>query len=233
MTDSNLQTLPILAAKNLHKSFYDGNQTLTILQGIDLTVYPGERIAIVGVSGSGKSTLLQVLGGLDFPQQGTVTLAGKSIHTLSETKRCSLRNQYLGFIYQFHHLLPEFTVLENVLLPVLLKTKITKLHKEKAMALLKAVDLHHRSHYKMAALSGGERQRTAIIRALITQPACILADEPTGNLDEATAEKVYQALIDLKQIGTALVVVTHDQRLANLMDRTLVLEKGKLTENSL
>ena len=226
----NKSSTAVLACDNLHKTFYAGKRELAILQNVNLAIAPGEQVAIVGVSGAGKSTLLHLLGGLDSPTRGTVTVAGENIHSLSESKRCRLRNTQLGFIYQMHHLLPEFTVMENVMMPLLLRGKLTAQHKAHTLALLEAVGLGHRLHHAMASLSGGERQRTAIARALVTAPACVLADEPTGNLDGATAQRVYETMRHLKgKQGTAFLIVTHDERLASQMDRVLTLEKGILT----
>lgn len=225
----NKASSPILTCDNLHKTFHDGKRQLAILQDVSLAVEPGEQVAIVGVSGAGKSTLLHILGGLDAPTEGTVTVAGENIHGLSESKRCRLRNQQLGFVYQMHHLLPEFTVMENVMMPLLISGKPTAQHKEDTVALLEAVGLGDRINHAMGALSGGERQRTAIARALVTKPACVLADEPTGNLDEATAQSVYETMLNLQgREGTAFLIVTHDERFASRMDRMLTLEKGLL-----
>ncbi|MHA7841154.1 MAG: ABC transporter ATP-binding protein [Gammaproteobacteria bacterium] len=225
----NNSSSSILSCDNLHKIFHDGKRELSILRGASLAIQPGEQVAIVGVSGAGKSTLLHILGGLDAPTKGVVKVAGKNIHALSEGKRCRLRNQKLGFVYQMHHLLPEFTVMENVMMPLFLSNTPTAKHKEETLALLEAVGLGDRIHHKMGALSGGERQRTAIARALVTKPACVLADEPTGNLDETTAHTVYETMLNLRgREGTAFLIVTHDRRFAASMDRVLSLEKGAL-----
>jgi len=219
----------VLSCRDLNKTFVDGKTKINVLQNVNLNVQRGEQIAIVGASGSGKSTLLHILGGLDNPTSGQVILDGRDIHSLSETQRCQLRNHSLGFIYQFHHLLPEFTTLENVCIPLLLGNTKVKLAKEKAAYLLAKVGLQDRLQHRIGELSGGERQRTAIARALVTKPRCILADEPTGNLDKKTAEQVYAAMLELnKELGTSIVLVTHDLQLAERMDRVLSIESGHL-----
>lgn len=219
----------VLACQNLTKTFHDGSLYVEVLQSINLSIERGERIAIVGPSGAGKSTLLHILGGLDQPTQGQVLVAGKKLSDVGDAERSHLRNQYLGFVYQFHHLLPEFTVLENVCIPLLLRKIKPYTAKEKALALLTKAGLEKRQHHKLAELSGGERQRTAIVRALVTDPLCVLADEPTGNLDNRTADRVYQMMLDLNnELNTSLVIVTHDMHLANKMDRILHLENGCL-----
>lgn len=219
----------ILSCKNLSKTFHDGSLYVEVLKPINFSIHPRERIAIVGPSGAGKSTLLHLLGGLDKPSSGQVFLAGHNLATLSEIKRSHLRNQYLGFIYQFHHLLPEFTVLENTCIPLLLAGINPKIAEKKALSLLKKVNLLPRKQHKLGELSGGERQRTAIVRALINDPLCVLADEPTGNLDSHTAEQVYQTLLELNdELNTSLIIVTHDRKLASRMDRVLQMDDGKL-----
>lgn len=220
---------PVLSCSNLSKTFHDGSLYVEVLKPINFSVQARERIAIVGPSGAGKSTLLHLLGGLDQASSGEVFLAGQNLAQLTEVHRSHLRNRYLGFIYQFHHLLPEFTVLENTCIPLLLSGVKPALAKTKALSLLKKVGLLHRQEHKLGELSGGERQRTAIVRALINNPLCILADEPTGNLDSHTAEQVYQTLLELnEEFNTSLVIVTHDQNLASRLDRILHMEDGKL-----
>lgn len=219
----------VLNCIGLSKTFHDGALNVDVFQGIDLAVQAGERIAIVGPSGSGKSTLLQIIGGLDKASSGQVLVAGHNFAKMSDAERSRLRNRYLGFVYQFHHLLPEFTVTENVCIPLLLRGTKPKQAKQKADYLLAKVGLEKRRHHKLGELSGGERQRTAIIRALVTDPLCVLADEPTGNLDGRTAEKVYQLMLDLnREFNTSLIIVTHDLNLAARMDRVLQLENGSL-----
>jgi lipoprotein-releasing system ATP-binding protein len=226
---NQLNQRPVLACKDLGKSYHDGALHVDVFQRINFAIYPGERVAIVGSSGSGKSTLLHIIGGLDQPTNGRVLIAGRDFSGLSDNERSRLRNQYLGFVYQFHHLLPEFTVLENVCVPLLLRGTKPKAAREKALDLLSRVGLEKRQAHKLGELSGGERQRTAIIRALVTDPLCVLADEPTGNLDNRTADKVYQLMLDLnKDLNTSLVLVTHDLHLAAKMDRILHLEDGGL-----
>jgi len=220
----------ILDCQNLSKSYHDGQTTIEVLKGINLTINKGERIAIVGPSGSGKSTLLHLLGGLDNPTSGEVSVENASWRTLTEKQRCQLRNKYLGFIYQFHHLLPEFSALENVCMSLLLGNASITSAKEKAKAILTEVGLANRLTHKPSQLSGGERQRVAIARALVHQPLCVLADEPTGNLDNATAAKVFDLMLDLnKNQNTALIIVTHDQHLAARMDRILTIQDGVLS----
>jgi lipoprotein-releasing system ATP-binding protein len=221
----------ILSSKKLSKSYNDGASKIEVLKNIDLSIAKGERLAIIGPSGSGKSTLLHLLGGLDKPSSGEVCIKDVNWQQINEKKRCQLRNQGLGFIYQFHHLLPEFTALENVCMPLLLANESVKMAAEKAGAILDAVGLKLRKEHKPAQLSGGERQRVAIARALVHQPYCVLADEPTGNLDQATAAKVFDLMLELNQkMNTALVIVTHDHQLAKRMDRVLVLGEGVLAD---
>lgn len=224
---------PVLICKNLGKTFQDGALFVDVFQHVNFTVQAGERIAIVGPSGAGKSSLLHILGGLDRPTTGQVIIAGQDAASLGDAERSRLRNRYLGFVYQFHHLLPEFTVLENVCIPLLLRGMKPKLAADKAMGLLSKVGLEKRRDHKLGELSGGERQRTAIIRALVTDPLCVLADEPTGNLDNRTADKVYQMMLDLnRELNTSIVIVTHDLHLAAKMDRILRLDRGTLNDLS-
>lgn len=220
---------PVLVGQELGKTFHDGSIYVEVFRRVDFTVYPGETVAIVGSSGAGKSTLLHILGGLDLPTKGKVYIAGKNLTELNDVQRSQIRNQNLGFVYQFHHLLPEFSVLENVCIPLLLQNVKPSIAKERAMPLLIKAGLEKRRNHKLGELSGGERQRTAIIRALVTNPLCVLADEPTGNLDGRTSEKVYQMMLELNQeLKTSLIIVTHDLHLAGKMNRVLHLENGEL-----
>lgn len=221
----------ILKVKKLYKSYNDGASKVEVLRGIDLSIARGERLAIIGPSGSGKSTLLHLLGGLDKPTSGEVSIDNVNWQKINEKQRCRLRNQSLGFIYQFHHLLPEFTALENVAMPLLLRKMSIKNATDTASSILDEVGLKERKTHKPAQLSGGERQRVAIARALVHQPSCVLADEPTGNLDQLTATKVFDLMLDLnRKMKTALVIVTHDQQLAHKMDRVCILREGILSK---
>ena len=220
----------VLSCRNLSKSYDEGPQSVQVLSGVELNLLPGERVAIVGSSGSGKSTLLNMLGGLDTPSAGSVWLAGEELSALNETARGLLRNRALGFVYQFHHLLPEFTALENVCMPLLIgRTPIAEA-RQRAAELLERVGLGHRLSHKPAELSGGERQRVAIARALVNKPRLVLADEPTGNLDARNADSIFQLLGELNVAQrTAFLVVTHDLQLAKRMSRQLEMRDGRLT----
>lgn len=224
-----MSNVPILACRGLEKT-YTGLE-VAVLNGIDLQISTGEQVAIVGASGSGKSTLLHLLGGLDAPSAGVVSIMGQPIANLSEARRGQLRNQSLGFVYQFHHLLPEFTALENVAMPLMIRRMPRDEALHTAAAVLEKVGLKHRLEHMPGELSGGERQRAAVARALVTNPQCVLADEPTGNLDPRTAGGVFDALIKIvREEGTAALVATHNLELAARMDRALVLHDGKLVD---
>ncbi|WP_131667494.1 lipoprotein-releasing ABC transporter ATP-binding protein LolD [Psychrobacter pygoscelis] len=220
---------PILVANNINKTYDEGKIRTQVLTGLDLTIHPGERIAIVGTSGSGKSTLLHILGGLDTPSSGEVWLHDKCLNNMNETQRGEMRNKHLGFIYQFHHLLAEFTAVENVAMPLLMRPKVpTEQARLQATELLEKVGLGHRLDHRPGELSGGERQRVAIARALVTKPSLVLADEPTGNLDYDNAQSVFGLLSELQEtLQTALLMVTHDRNLAALADRQLLLRSGQ------
>jgi lipoprotein-releasing system ATP-binding protein len=223
----------VLEARDVARTYRQGPIDLTVLEGVNLAVKAGERIAIIGASGSGKTTLLQILGGLDRPTAGTVRIAGSDIHALAEKPRGELRNRTLGFIYQFHHLLPEFSALENVAMPLLVRREPKHVAEGRARAVLERVGLKERLVHRPHELSGGERQRAAVARALVTQPRIVLADEPTGNLDGNNAEAVFALMLELnREFGTSLIVVTHDRRLAQRMDRTLEIERGNLVEKT-
>ena len=219
----------VLSCKNLSRSFSDAGQALEVLSNVSLEVKAGERLAIIGRSGAGKTTLLQLLGGLDLPDEGTVEVAGKDLAKLSNKERGVLRNEALGFVYQFHHLLPEFTALENVAMPLLMRRDPVSESIARATEVLGRVGLHDRLTHRPGELSGGERQRAAVARALVTQPAVILADEPTGNLDEQTGGTVFELMLELnREAGASLIVVTHDLDLAARMDRIVELDQGQL-----
>ncbi|MFK8019409.1 MAG: ABC transporter ATP-binding protein [Pseudomonadales bacterium] len=219
----------VLQCRGLIKSYRQGDEELVVLREVNMDLKEGERIAIVGASGSGKTTLLNMLGGLDLPSKGSVLVNGQDITSLNENQRGLMRNQFLGFVYQAHHLLGEFTALENVAMPLLMRKLPIKKVKREAQEVLEAVGLATRLSHKPAELSGGERQRVAIARALVTKPACVLMDEPTGNLDEHTAQKVQDLMLSLNEVSrSSFVTVTHDRKLADTMDRTLNLVDGQL-----
>lgn len=220
---------PVMACYNLAKSYHDGAARVDVLRQMDLEVYASEIVAIVGTSGSGKSTFLHLLGGLDRPTQGRVMVNGKDLSHITEEEKCLIRNHHLGFIYQFHHLLPEFSALENVSMPLLIKGVEPKAIREKATHLLEQVGLQDRLQHRLGQLSGGERQRVAIARALVADPLCVLADEPTGNLDPGNAERVLNLFFDLQKAAqTSVIMVTHDPLIAKQAQKTLSIENGRL-----
>jgi len=221
----------VLRCRGLAKTYREGDLVTPVFEGLDLEVRRGETVAIVGASGAGKSTFLHLLGGLDSDTAGEVEVAGQGLSRLSENARGALRNRSLGFVYQFHHLLPEFSSLENVMLPLMIRGIAPKAAQAPAQQLLERVGLSHRLGHKPGELSGGERQRAAVARALVTRPACVLGDEPTGNLDEKTAAKVFEQMLELNRAQkTSLVLVTHDRSLARRLDRVLELHEGRLRE---
>jgi lipoprotein-releasing system ATP-binding protein len=222
-------TGPVLEARGIHKSFRQGQRELKVLRGINLSLERGKSLAIVGVSGAGKSTLLHILGGLDKPNEGEVLIDGSSLWTMSASQRSAMRNRSMGFVYQFHHLLPEFTALENVSMPLLIRGDSVSAASKTAAELLERVGLGERLDHKPGELSGGERQRAAVARALAGRPRIVLCDEPTGNLDERTADQVYGLMLELnREFGTSILLVTHDRGLASRMDRQFELRLGQL-----
>lgn len=233
MNESMPSDTAVLCCENLQRHFTEGGRQLEVLRGANLSVAAGERLAIIGESGAGKTTLLQLLGGLDLPDDGRVLVQGRDIALLDSAARGVLRNQALGFVYQFHHLLPEFSAVENVAMPLLMRRNPVSEVRAEATALLQRVGLGERLNHRPGELSGGERQRAAVARALITRPAVVLADEPTGNLDHRTGERVFALMLELnREYGSSLIVVTHDLRLAQKMDRIVHLEDGLLKEVS-
>jgi lipoprotein-releasing system ATP-binding protein len=227
--ETNMEQQAVISCRHLSKTYTQGPQQVEVLSDINLEVKPGERIAIVGSSGSGKTTLLNMLGGLDVPSGGDIQVAGQALATLSDKERGLLRNRYLGFVYQFHHLLGEFSALENVAMPLLIGGARVADASDRASALLHSVGLGHRLSHKPAELSGGERQRVAIARALVSSPQCVLMDEPTGNLDRRTAAGIHELMQSLNaELSTSFVVVTHDEQFAASLDRVLLLNNGCL-----
>lgn len=222
---------PVLHCDHVTKTYVDAHATVDVLKGVNMQVLAGERLAIIGASGSGKTTLLQILGGLDKPTKGTVLIAGQNMATLSENQKSQFRNRHIGFIYQFHHLLPEFNALENVALPLLIRGHTHTQAQAKATEMIDHVGLAERLHNRIGDLSGGERQRIAVARALVTEPSCVLADEPTGNLDQETSEHVFGVMMELnKKFNTSFIMVTHNKELARKHDRVLQLVGGQLQD---
>ena len=225
---------PLLSAKNLNKTYKEGKMVTEVLKDVSFDIYPKSLLAIIGSSGSGKSTLLHLLGGLDQPTSGEIMFKSQQLNRLSEQEKARLRNQEIGFVYQFHHLLPEFTALENVAMPLLIGGVSPSEAKKRAMVMLESVNLVKRANHRPAELSGGERQRVAIGRALINNPALVMADEPTGNLDKSTADAIFDLLVKLnREHGTAFLVVTHDLALANKLDQQLIMSDGQLSYRNL
>lgn len=225
---------PLLSAKNLSKTYKEGKMVTEVLKDVSFDIYPKSLLAIIGSSGSGKSTLLHLLGGLDQPTSGEIMFKSQQLNRLSEQEKARLRNQEIGFVYQFHHLLPDFTALENVAMPLLIGGVSPSEAKKRAMVMLESVNLIKRANHRPAELSGGERQRVAIGRALINNPALVMADEPTGNLDKSTADAIFDLLVKLnREHGTAFLVVTHDLALANKLDQQLIMSDGQLSYRNL
>jgi lipoprotein-releasing system ATP-binding protein len=225
-----VESCAVMQARGVEKSYgLDGEHTVHVLRGVDLTISRGETVSIVGSSGSGKSTLLHILGGLDLATKGDVLMHGVPFASMRESQICEMRNREIGFVYQFHHLLVEFTAIENVLMPLMIRGKVTQEDRDKGVSLLSRVGLEHRLDHLPSELSGGERQRVAIARALVTDPSCVLADEPTGNLDKSSAKSFMSLVFDLnKDLKTSVVLVTHDHELANMAHRCLLLDDGLL-----
>ncbi len=224
---------PLLSAKNLYKTYKEGKMVTEVLKDVSFDIYPKSLLAIIGSSGSGKSTLLHLLGGLDKPTSGEIMFKSQQLNRLSEQEKARLRNQEIGFVYQFHHLLPDFTALENIAMPLLIGGISSSDAKKRAMEMLESVNLVKRANHRPAELSGGERQRVAIGRALINNPALVMADEPTGNLDKSTADSIFDLLLKLnREHGTAFLVVTHDLALAKKLDKQLIMSDGKLSHNN-